>query len=178
MPAIEHTFTDALPARLYFDTDVLISVLAVDQPHHRRSEALFARLIREGGTVVVLSSLSWMEFANVVMRDRFRLNLPPDVQQQFRFDRWQESAVREAYLQFFLRSLENLLDQADYEEIALTSEIRTAALTYVAGTNLRPHDAVHLASASLGGDAQIVSFDESFRRIDGLHLWNDGIHAR
>lgn len=176
MSAVEHSFTDALPERLYLDTDLLVAAIVDVEPHHQRSRLLFERLLREEATILYLSPLCWIEYANVVTREQFRQSLPSEVQQRFRLDRWQHPIVREGYLQFFLQSVGTLLDQFTYDEVALTSEIRTATLQYIAAHALRSYDAVHLATAVSAGVYDFASFDETFRRVDGLHVWNDRIH--
>ena len=177
MPASEHAFSDLLPPRLYLDTDVVIAALVTTERHHERSRAFVERLARREQTVVVVSSLLWIEYANAAMRERFRQTLPSSDQRRFRLHRWQEASVRRLYLQSFVRALDGLLELFEWEEVALTTDVRNAALAYIASHNFRPHDAVHLASAVQAGVTDLASLDESFRRVDGLQLWNDLIYG-
>jgi predicted nucleic acid-binding protein len=94
-----------------------------------------------------------------------------------RVDRWQEPLVRQAYVQAFVNGLNALLAQFSWVEIDLIPQIRTTALQLVAQYNLGGQDAVHLASATWAGVLDVASFDEGFRRVDGLSLWNDRIYT-
>jgi len=109
MPAIERSFSDPLPRDLYLDTDIMVSYLVVTQPHHHRCQAFLQRIAHHGRTRVHLSSLTWMEFANVITRERFRQALPEDLRRQYRVDLWEQPRVRQAYIRSLLGTLDELL---------------------------------------------------------------------
>ena len=73
--------------------------------------------------------------------------------------------------------LDSFFSEFALVEIPLTSEIRQSALALMSRYNLDSYDAVHVASAESEGVVDFASFDEAFRRADGLHLWNDLIHG-
>jgi predicted nucleic acid-binding protein len=119
-----------------------------------------------------------VEFIHVVSRERFRRNLSDDLQRQLRVRRWNEPLVRQAYIRSFVRRLEAVLTQFTWIEIDLTPEIRRRAFDYIAQYNLSGQDAIHLARALNAGVTDLASFDGGFRRVEGVHLWNDLIHAK
>lgn len=176
VPAAERAFSDPLPERLYLDTDFLIAGLIDGEPHHVQSRLLLDRAAA-AGTMLYLSSLSWMEFINVIIKDRFRVRLSEDVQRRLQLRRWQNARVRRSYVEFMLGSFDDALAQFAWDEVALTPAIRRRAVEQIAVYDLRPQDAVHVASAFAAGCADFASFDEAFRRVDGLVLWNDLIHT-
>jgi predicted nucleic acid-binding protein len=176
MPATDHAFTEPLPAWLYVDTDVLIAALVDTEPHHMRSRMLFERIGQAGNTSLLLSSLTWLEYVNAIMRERFRMSLPNDMQRRLRLGRWQESRIRQGYLAFLLERLSLFLSMFAWSEVPLTPIVRVSAVDYVSKFNLRPSDAAHVAAAGVANVFDFVSFDEAFRRVDGLRLWNDRIH--
>jgi predicted nucleic acid-binding protein len=100
-----------------------------------------------------------------------------DLRRRFRLDHWQEPAVRRAWTAHLLGNFEILLSQCDWAEIALTPAIRAAAIDLIAEYNLNTHDAVHLASAREAGVVNLASLDRGYRRVDGLHLWNDRVYG-
>lgn len=177
MPAVEHRFSDALPTELYLDTDILIAHIVRTHPHHERAMRFLDRLVRQGTTRIVVSSLSWMEFMNVVTREQFRHELPHEFQRRFHLAQWQEQRVRRTYLRFMSDALDAMLGQFDRGEVSVTPDVRVAAVGHIVVYNLRAQDAVHLACARSAGVSDIASFDKGFRRVDGLSLWNDRIHA-
>lgn len=177
MPATERRFSEIPPARLYVDTDVLISYLVASQPHHQRSREFFQRIAEHGLTRVYVSSLTWIEFAHVVTRERFRRALPEKLQGDLHLDHWSDRLIRQTYLQTFLDSLEDLLGQFDWSEVFIGSSIRRAAVEYIGTYNLGAQDAVHLACATAAEVLDLASFDKGFRSVDGLYLWNDLIHT-
>jgi predicted nucleic acid-binding protein len=175
--AVEHPFTDQPPSSLYLDTDVCLAYLIPSEPLHERAAALFTQLATHGYTTVYVSSLSWIEFVKVITSDRFRKGLPADWQQRYHLARWQRASVRQAYLQDLLGIFEQLLDQFGWTEVAVTPDIRIRALALANDYHLEAQDAVHLACAEAAGVPDLASFDVRFRRVDGLQLWNDRIHA-
>lgn len=177
MPAIERSFAEAPPADLYLDSDLLIAYLVVSDPHHQRAELFLERLAQSRTTTVYLSTLSWIELVHVIVRERIRQSLPKEIQRRLRLDRWHEPLVRQAYVQAFASGLSALLAQFSWVEIDLNPQIRAAAIQLVAQYSLGGQDAVHVASATWAGVLEFASFDRSFRRIDGLSLWNDQIHS-
>jgi predicted nucleic acid-binding protein len=177
VPATKRAFSEFPPARIYLDTDILVNALISTQPHHERCVAFLDSVVRNGLTTVYLSSLSWLEYVHAITRDNFRRLLPAELQHELQFDRWKESLVRQAYVQRLVGAFDALLTQFDVIEISLTPEIRVSAIQYAAEYNLGSQDAVHLASASHAGVLDLASLDARFRRIDGLYLWDDHIHA-
>lgn len=176
MPAIERSFQESLPRQLFVDADFLIAALTQTEVHHQRSTLLLQRALAHA-TELYLSSLTWLEFASAVAKERFRTGLPEEVQRGLNLSRWQQRSVRRRYLEFLLQRLRDTLDQFQWFEVSLTPEIRTLAIENIMQFNLRPHDAVVHASATWAGVTDLASFDEAFRRVDGLILWNDLIHA-
>jgi predicted nucleic acid-binding protein len=173
VPAIEHPFSDPAPARLYVDTDILISHSISTEPHHVRCTTFLERLAREGRTTLHVSSLSWMEFAHVVTRDGFRNRLDPTIYRRYQLQHWRQARVRPYYLRDLLNDLEELLNQFNWFEIPLTPAVRVLASAYMADFALGSQDAVHLASAAAEGMPDFASLDSVYRRVDGLSLWND-----
>jgi predicted nucleic acid-binding protein len=120
---------------------------------------------------------AWMEYAHVIRKQSFRASLPLETQQQFRLDRWQQPLIRQTYMRGFLRYLEDLLDQFVWIAIPFTGQVQATALQQMMHYNLGSEDAVHLASATEAQVLDLASLDSGFRRVDGLSLWNDLIHA-
>ena len=178
MPATEHAFNEPPPARLYIDTNVVLDYLVGSNPNHTRITSFVDRLLAHGLTALYISPLLLLEFAHTIRREDFRDKLPPDWHQQHRLHRWDDPQTRQRYLQTWYGLLEGLLAQFEWSEIAVTPAVRTRALGYVSTYNLKPQDAAHLACAHEAGVVDLASFDEGFRRVDGLHLWNDRMHTK
>jgi predicted nucleic acid-binding protein len=177
VPAIERGFDEMPPSRLYLDTDFVITYLVSTQRHHARCQAFVERLGEMGLTTIFVSPLVWLEFAHVITRESFRAALPPDLTDSLQVSRWQESLVRQTYIQAFLGLLEAFLAQFEIVEIPLATDVRVHALQNVALYGLDTHDAAHLATAISAGVLDLASFDGGFRRVDGLYLWNDHVHT-
>jgi predicted nucleic acid-binding protein len=177
VPATERAFTEVPPTRLYLDTSVLLDYFVSASPTHARVRAFAVHLQSYHLTSIYLSSLSWLEIVNAVRRLNFRNALPAEWQQEYQLNRWQNPWVRQRYFQAWLGLLDGLLAQFEWIELAITPAVRVRALDYVSIYNLKPQDAAHLACANNAGVVDLASFDEDFRRVDGLHLWNDKIHT-
>jgi predicted nucleic acid-binding protein len=176
VPAIESSFREVPPKQLFVDADFLIAALIQSETHHRHS-ADFLQQAAAHSTEIYLSSLTWLEFASAVTKDHFRARLPEEFQRRLELNRWQLRSVRRRYLELLFQRLRDTLDQFQWNEVSLSPEIRTLAIDDIMQFNLRSHDAVVHASASWAGVTDLASFDEAFRRVDGLVLWNDLIHA-
>lgn len=160
------------------DTNVCLDYLIDSRPRYALAVRLFQHLDACQLTTLYVSPLSWTEFAHVIRTQQFRDGLSPAWQQRYGLARWaQAPAVRRRYLAALLGQLEALLDQIGWAEIAITSDVRRRALQYVSQYNLQSQDAVHLACAAEAGVVDLASFDEGFRRVDNLYLWNDRIYS-
>lgn len=178
MPAPERAFTDVPPPRLYVDTNVCLDYLIDTRPRYALAVRLFQQLDAYQLTTLYVSPLSWTEFAHVIRMQSFRDGLSPQWQQQYDLTRWaQEPAVRQRYLAALLGQFEVLLDQFGWDEVVITSAVRRRALQYIAQYNLQSQDAMHLACATEAGVVDLASFDQGFRRVDNLYLWNDRIYS-
>ncbi len=177
MPATERAFNEPLPARLYIDTNDLLDYFVTSSPNHARVERFIFRLGAHRVTMLYLSSISWLEFVNAIRRQNFRDALPVDWRQRYQLDRWQDLVVRRRYFAAWLGLLEDLISRFERNEVAVTPEVRTRAIGYVSTYNLKPQDAAHLACAHESGVVDLASFDEDFRRVGGLNLWNDKIYT-
>jgi predicted nucleic acid-binding protein len=178
MPASERLFSAPVPRRLYVNTDVLIAHLVSSDTNHPRCRVFMERLAEDGHVTLVLSTLSWIECTHVVSRQNFCDRLPADFRQQFRLEQWDQPLVRQVYLQMLGGLFEALLAQYDIVEVPVTGEARALAVQYVAQYGLRGQDAVHLASAIQEGVLDMASLDATYRRVEGLVLWNDLVHTR
>lgn len=178
VPATERSFTLPLPRQLYVDTDIFVAYLANTQPHHHRCRDFLERLYQYSQATVYLSSILWIEFAHVIRRTDFRESLADDLRESLRLHEWDRPQVRQSYLRTLVGSLEALLEHFTWVEIPLTPEVRTVAIEYISRYNVGSQDAAHLASATVAGVVDLASLDRSFRRIDGLTLWNDRIHDK
>ncbi len=85
--------------------------------------------------------------------------------------------MRQRYLTALLGRFEALLNQFGWAEVGITSAVRRRALQYIGQYNLQSQDAMHLACAAEAGVSDLASFDQGFRRVDSLQLWNDRIYS-
>ncbi len=177
MAATEHSFSDTPPRRLYLDADFVLAAIVTHEAHSQRCKTFLTRVADMRLTTIYVSSLWWVEFADTVMRERWRTRLDPEEQARYRLDRWQEPLIREAYLQDMLKRLEGLLSAFEWAEISVTRAVRSLAIQYMGEHALRGQDAIHLASMVHAGVYDLASLDESFRKVSALHLWNDLIHT-
>ena len=178
MPATERAFIAAPPQRLYVDTNVCLDYLIDTRPRYALAARLFQHLDAYQVTPLYVSPLSWTEFVHVIRTQTFRDGLSPQWQQQYDLARWaQDPAIRQRYLVALLGQLEALLDQFGWAEVVITSQVRRRALQYIVQYNLQSQDAMLLACAAEAGVMDLASFDQGFRRVDNLYLWNDCLYG-
>lgn len=171
MPATRHALTEFAPSRLYPDTSFLLNVLIPSYPRHAAASAFLRQLVRTGATTLYVSSLTWLEFGHAVLRPDCRAGLAPDVQRQYRMDRWHDIDVRDAYLVSLIDRMQALLSEFDWYDVAVTLDVSLHALQLMGQYGLKGQDAAHVACAQAVGVVDVASFDTDFRRVDGLHLW-------
>jgi predicted nucleic acid-binding protein len=177
LPATERGFLETPPQRLYVDTDFILTYLVSTRPHHARCRPFVERVQGMGITTLYVSSLVWLEYAHVITRPAFRSALPEHTQREFAFEHWEnDPAVRQRYFEYSINLLNEFLDQIGWVEVSLTDQVRAAALQFIGQYNMGSHDAANVASAQFAGVIDLASFDQGYRRVDGLFLWNDRIH--
>ena len=171
MPATRHALTEFPPRRLYPDTNFLLNVLVPSYPYHAAASGFLLQIAAAEMTTLYVSSLTWLEFGNAVLRADFRAGLAADVQRQYGLDDWGTAEVRDDYLAAMLNRLHALLSGFDRYEVSVTLDVSIHALQLMGQHALRWQDAAHVACAQAVGVVDVVSFDRVFRRVDGLHLW-------
>lgn len=107
----------------------------------------------------------------------FRERLQPEARARLRLAQWQQALVRQTYLRHMVGFLDQLLSQFAWAEVPLTRAVRQQAVEFMGQYALRGNDALHLAAMTHADILDLASLDEKFRRVDGLWLWNDRVHA-
>ena len=69
--------------------------------------------------------------------------------------------------------LHRFLAQFRRAEIRLSQRVVSLAIELVGRFDLQSYDAVQVASTLDAGCADMASLDGDFRRVDGIHLWNN-----
>jgi predicted nucleic acid-binding protein len=137
-----------------------------------------ANIQRRINTTVYVSSILWPEFVHTICREDFRAILAEAYRDQYQLDRWADDpAVRRRYVLSHVAALDGMLSQVNKVEVGINAVVRQRAVALMVQFNLGSQDAIHLASAYVAGVRDLASFDRHFRRVDGLHLWNDKLFA-
>ena len=177
MAAVQQSFTDEpLPEAVVFDADFVVSALSEQEEFHATCRHFASRLLRSGVTVFY-SQLLRIEFLSAWQNALRRRGIPKDLMPQPRLleDRAAERsaiyAMADDYLLTFLRSFQSA-------EVRLSSPLQDVAREYIAVYDLKPMDACLVATAVRSGADNIVSLDNDFTKVDGIHLWNDNIPAK
>lgn len=176
MPATERSFSAPPPDSLYVDTDFLISCLTDAQPHYLRCISFLETLARHG-TEIYVSALTWLEFTYVVSKERFRLELPAEMQAEYAFHRWQRREVRGRYITDMIGRAHALLAPFEWAQVSITGDVQRRAQDYMIAYGLYSQDAAHVAAADLAGISDIATLDRACRKVDDITLWNDLIHS-
>lgn len=176
MSATERSFDEPPPDRLYIDTDFLISCLTDAQPHYPRCISFLEALARHG-TEIYVSALTWLEFAYVVSKERFRLELSTEMQAEYALHHWQRREVRGRYIADMIGRARALLAPFEWAQVPITGDVQRRAQDYMIAYGLHPQDAAHVAAAELAGVSDIATLDRGFRKVDDITLWNDLIHT-
>ena len=177
MAATEHDFSDTpLPRILALDADFVVSVIVESEPFHETCAKFSARLVRESVTIVH-SPLLRLEVLRAWQKAINSKALPQSILPQRLL--WDDPAS-ERRLSYQLANdyLDEFLGLFRRLEVRLTSRIQRRTWQLMATHGLKPMDACRLACAMHTGSPHIASLDRDFRRVDGLHLWNDLIPSK
>jgi predicted nucleic acid-binding protein len=176
VPATRRRLTEFPPSRLYLDTNFLLNALIPSYPYHELASGFFLHLATTGITTLYISSLTWLEFAYVVLRPAFISGLDADLQRDYRLAEWDQAAIQAAYRDRYLVAMVDrvlaVLSEFAWDEISVTPDVSMHALQLMGQYALRGQDAAHVACAQAVGVLDLASFDAGFRRVDGLHLWS------
>jgi predicted nucleic acid-binding protein len=161
-----------LPATVYLDTSAVVTALFPGLAHSTAS-ATFCTSVAQGGGGVVFSQVLWLEFSQALVKLALGTELPAAERRRHRFARWGRHVdVREQWYRFGLDELEAFLGRfAAVTEVEFRREIWLASLDVMARTQLRSHDAVHVATAREVGVRDFVTVDDHFRRVPDLRVW-------
>lgn len=174
-PAQEHMFEEEpLPEAVVFDSDFIINVLHENEEFHDECREFASRLF-DGGVAIVYSSLSrldlWHGWERAVKARGLPAEMGGEPVRACVDDREQWYKLGDEYLK-------TLLSLFDRYEVRIGTRLLDKALDLAARYNLRSHDACLLACAFHTEVLDIVSLDKHFLRVDGIHVWNNGIPAR
>jgi predicted nucleic acid-binding protein len=171
--AIEHALSEPVPTSCYLDSDFLTAFTVPAHPCHEACYDFVERAAR-ANTRAVINSLTWLEFVQAVSRAEFIADLPPDLRDRANLQFWESRIdVREAWIAEALDNLQALLNQfTDRQEVPINEGVRARAIDLKIQFDVDMADAVNVACAMAADTNNIVSFNEGYRRVDGLHLWN------
>lgn len=169
--------SDPSPAAIYLDTSTVVTALFPGLAHGAASAA-FCTAVAEQGGHAAFSQILWIEFTQALTNAARGTELSPQLRRRFRLARWSTNPeVRARWLENGLHELEVFLQAfAEVVEVPLRRSIWIASVDVVAQTQLRSHDAIHVATAREAGVADFVTVDAHFRRITDLrvHVIRDG----
>jgi predicted nucleic acid-binding protein len=176
-PAQEHSFEEEpLPTAVVLDSDFVINVLHENEEFHEECRAFAFRLF-ENGVAVVYSNLLRVDFWHGWRSAVNAKGLPPQVSSQPMLIT-DPATERERWYRHGDDYLKALLTLYDRYEVRIGSRLLDRALSLMARYNLKSHDACIVAIAFHTEVVDVVSLDKDFLRVDGLHVWNNGIPGR
>lgn len=163
---------DPPPSDVYVDTSIAVAAMFEGTAHSAASVTFCARL-EAARSRVVFSEILWLELSQVLARQYQDPRLPEELRRTYRLDRWETDArVRTRWLAFGLQQFEMLIARfRDVSAISFDRDIWDASIDIMAQTNLRSHDAIHVATARSAGIADFATIDHHFRRMPGLNVW-------
>ena len=177
MAATEHAFNeDPLPEAIALDADFVVSVIVQSEEFHTACRSFSSRLLRSGVTVVH-SPLLGFEFLRAWQK---AVNLGAISKALLPQQALWDDPVREREELFALGDeyLDDFLSLFERYEVRLTSRVQVQTRGIMAHHNLKPMDACLVACAARVGTEHVASLDRDFRRVDGIHLWNNFIPSK
>ena len=171
-PAEEHLFSETPPGHLLLDTDSVVATLVTGDPRHEDCLS-FADSLQDAGTIIAYSTLLRLEHLNAWRNLLKKGLLPPEPGPQLRLELNVAEDDRIHWLRVADILLGKFLAQFRITEIRLNQRVVSLAIELVGRFDLQSYDAVHVASALHAGCTAIASLDKHFRRVEGIHLWNN-----
>lgn len=97
---------------------------------------------------------------------------PEALRRAFRLDRWDTDAqVRARWMVHGVQRFEALIARfATVTEVEFSIPIWRASIDIMAQTNLRSHDAIHVATARAAAVRDFATVDAHFRRVSDLNV--------
>ena len=176
-PATEHRFREEpLPQAVVLDADFVVNVLHEGEEYHRDCLRFAVRLLRNNVSVVYTQLLR-LEFLSGWQNAMRRRGVPSELLQQKRLLE-NPAEDRRAMYELGDEFFSDFLTLFNRYEVRLSAKLQRRARSYMAKYNLKPMDACLIASAFQTEVLHVASLDKDFRRVDGVHLWNDHIPTR
>jgi predicted nucleic acid-binding protein len=175
--ATEHAFTDEpLPSAVALDADFLINVLNEAEEYHKPC-LQFATRLAAADTTVICSPVLRLEVLRGWQKAATSGGITIDLLQQ-KLLIPDPIHLRRLLLHFGDDALSSFLAPFRQYEVRLSARLFVETREVMANYGLKPMDACFLAAAERVEVQDIVSLDSDFRRVDGIHLWNDNIPAK
>ena len=172
MPAQERLFEQSPPKIILLDTSFVVAALVAGENEH--DECLsFSEKLLTAGTVVLYSSILRAEYLNAWRTLIHKGYLPSEPSPQIRMEMGSLPGDRRHWLRIADRLLYQFLSNFYRREVRLNRRVMNSIVDLMGKYNLKSYDAIHLASAADVGCRELVSFDDHFRRVDGIGLWNN-----
>jgi predicted nucleic acid-binding protein len=177
MPAVEHAFDEAaLPEAAVLDADFVINVLYETEEFHDEC-ASFARRFGRADGLVVYTPLLRLEVLAGWRNAIRRRGVPTSLMRQSRM--WADPTQERRFLfDEAERLLSAFLNEFRRYEIRLSRSVYRNVRLVMADHDLKPMDALLVASAREYGNIPVVSLDSDLTRVDELELWNNHVPAR
>ena len=177
MAATEHPFNDSpLPQAIALDADFVVSVISASEEFHRPCASFSADLL-SAKVIIVHSPLLRFEFLNAWQKAVNKGALPKSLLRQQQL--WDDPGRdRLAYYNLGDEYLADFLGLFERYEVRLSNRLQGGTRRIMALHGLRSMDACLVACAYQTGVTDIASLDKDFRRVDGIHLWNDFIPSK
>ena len=168
MPANRHLFTDRpIPSRIVVDSSFLFHALIDDNQGFHIPAREFAEALRISKSIVLYSSLVFLEAPQCWRRlYRAGLLIPSQREREPQSDRINAFTQANAALRALLFRLHKV-------EIHISKSLIASASSLVAEFGfLSSHDALAVAIARDAQTFDIAALDRDFRNVDGIELWD------
>jgi len=135
--------------------------------HIRTTAQEFAERLKAERTALLFCELVKIEFWHGWKKAAETQAFP------YEWANWDNLAGRVPYLKRGDRLLKQFLSQFPAYEQKILKTIKDNVVDIMAMYNLGSYDAIHIGTAIYRKVYNIASFDEDFRRVGGIQLWNN-----
>lgn len=168
MTALTFDFDAPLPRRLYWDASFLVHATYPAGRYHQECYDFLDRLSDAGDTLSYVSTLALDE----VVFTLIQLKVAEDYPERGFWDIYRENPhVIQPYLGELRALVDRLSNDSRIQIVGTEPESMPMALDYMGSYSLLPRDALHLTTMAYYGVDSMVTTDDDFLPVDGLHIY-------